>query len=357
MSTEIMAARSLVPFNAVSQRSILLPKMPTLQPDTKKYLKDRYTIRDFQIIHTLGTGSFGKVNLVQSVHDGRFYAIKLLEKAEVVKRKQVQHTNDELHILKNIKFPFLVELWGTFQDSSNLFMVMEYVEGGELFALLRRSQRFPSQVARFYASQVVLAIEYLHTKGIIYRDLKPENILLDKHGYIKIVDFGFSKEINDKTCTFCGTPEYIAPEVIASKPYNISVDWWSLGVLIFEMLTGYTPFFAETIMKTYRNILQREIQYPSFLEPLAIDLLQRLITRDVSLRLGNMITGARNVKAHPWFGNIVWEKLVSRSIQAPYQPILSFGHGDPSLFGVYPEKENSRCDPGPDIYAPLFPDF
>lgn len=236
-------------------------------------------------------------------------------------------------------------------------MVLEYVEGGELFELLRRSQRFPSQVARFYASQVVLAIEYLHTKGIIYRDLKPENILLDKYGYIKMVDFGFSKEVDDITWTSCGTPEYIAPELITSKPYNTSVDWWCLGVLIFEMLTGHTPFFAETIMKTYRNILQREIQYPSFLEPLAIDLLQRLITRDVSLRLGNTIAGARDVKAHPWFHGVVWEELISRSIQAPYQPTLSFGHGDSSLFGINPEKENTRCDPGPDIYAPLFPDF
>ena len=153
-------------------------------------------------------------------------------------------------------------------------MIMDYIEGGELFSLLRKSQRFPTPVAKFYAAEVFLAIEYLHSLDIIYRDLKPENILLDKNGHIKLTDFGFAKEVQDVTYTLCGTPDYIAPEVVATKPYNKSVDWWSFGILIFEMLTGYTPFYDPTPMKTYENILNGSITYPDYLPPDILDLLQ-----------------------------------------------------------------------------------
>jgi protein kinase A len=187
--------------------------------------KGKYTLTDFTIQRTLGTGSFGRVHLVQSKHNQRFYAVKVLKKAQVVKMKQVEHTNDERRMLQQVKHPFLITLWGTFQDSKNLYMVMDFVEGGELFSLLRKSQRFPNPVAKFYAAEVTLALDYLHSHNIIYRDLKPENLLLDRHGHLKITDFGFAKEVPDITWTLCGTPDYLAPEVVASKGYNKSVDW------------------------------------------------------------------------------------------------------------------------------------
>jgi hypothetical protein len=187
--------------------------------------KGKYSLTDFQIQRTLGTGSFGRVHLVQSKHNQRFYAVKVLKKAQVVKMKQVEHTNDERRMLQQVKHPFLITLWGTFQDSKNLYMVMDFVEGGELFSLLRKSQRFPNPVAKFYAAEVTLALDYLHSHNIIYRDLKPENLLLDRHGHLKITDFGFAKEVPDITWTLCGTPDYLAPEVVASKGYNKSVDW------------------------------------------------------------------------------------------------------------------------------------
>ena len=213
--------------------------------------KGKYSLTDFDIKRTLGTGSFGRVHLVQSKHNQRFYAVKVLKKAQVVKMKQVEHTNDERKMLQKVKHTFLVTLWGTFQDSKNLYMVMDFVEGGELFSLLRKSQvsqldyfeyyhqsytlteylysrnekRFPNPVAKFYAAEVTLALDYLHLQGIIYRDLKPENLLLDRHGHLKITDFGFAKEVPDITWTLCGTPDYLAPEVVASKGYNKSVDW------------------------------------------------------------------------------------------------------------------------------------
>jgi protein kinase A len=150
----------------------------------------------------------------------------VLKKQQVVKMKQVEHTNDERAMLQAVKHPFLVNLWGTFQDSKNLYMVMDFIEGGELFSLLRKSQRFPNPVAKFYAAEVALAINYLHSLDIIYRDLKPENLLLDRHGHVKITDFGFAKKVPDITWTLCGTPDYLAPEVVASKGYNKSVDWY-----------------------------------------------------------------------------------------------------------------------------------
>lgn len=222
----------------------------TAQPAVRT-TKGKYTLTDFTIQRTLGTGSFGRVHLVQSKHNQRFYAVKVLKKQQVFKMKQVEHTNDERKMLQRVKHPFLITLWGTFQDSKNLYMVMDFVEGGELFSLLRKSQvsdvdfsyysqfytfeeymnsleekRFPNPVAKFYAAEVTLALDYLHSMHIIYRDLKPENLLLDRHGHLKITDFGFAKEVPDITWTLCGTPDYLAPEVVASKGYNKSVDWW-----------------------------------------------------------------------------------------------------------------------------------
>ncbi|KAH0084099.1 Pkinase-domain-containing protein, partial [Aureobasidium melanogenum] len=225
--------------------------------------KGKYTLQDFTINRTLGTGSFGRVHLVQSKHNQRFYAVKVLKKQQVVKMKQVEHTNDERRMLQKVKHPFLITLWGTFQDSKNLYMVMDFIEGGELFSLLRKSQRFPNPVAKFYAAEVTLALDYLHSMDIIYRDLKPENLLLDRHGHLKITDFGFAKEVPDITWTLCGTPDYLAPEVVSSKGYNKSVDWWSLGILIFEMLCGFTPFWdSGSPLKIYENILRGRVKYP-----------------------------------------------------------------------------------------------
>ncbi|KAJ3246968.1 camp-dependent protein kinase catalytic subunit, partial [Borealophlyctis nickersoniae] len=168
-------------------------------------------------MHTLGTGSFGRVHLVRLKSTGRHYAMKVLRKSEIVKLKQVEHTINEKKILEQLDFPFLVGMLGTFQDAHNLYLVLEYVQGGELFSYLRKSGRFPNHVARFYAAEVVMAFEYLHARDIIYRDLKPENLLLDHMGHIKITDFGFAKSVPDVTWTLCGTPDYLAPEIIQSK--------------------------------------------------------------------------------------------------------------------------------------------
>ncbi|KAF2015540.1 Pkinase-domain-containing protein [Aaosphaeria arxii CBS 175.79] len=322
------------------------------QPQTQvRVTKGKYTLGDFQIQRTLGTGSFGRVHLVQSKHNQRFYAVKVLKKAQVVKMKQVEHTNDERRMLQQVKHPFLITLWGTFQDSKNLYMVMDFVEGGELFSLLRKSQRFPNPVAKFYAAEVTLALDYLHAQNIIYRDLKPENLLLDRHGHLKITDFGFAKEVPDITWTLCGTPDYLAPEVVASKGYNKSVDWWSLGILIFEMLCGFTPFWdGGSPMKIYENILKGRVKYPPYIHPDAQDLLQKLITPDLTKRLGNLHAGSKDVMNHPWFAEVTWERLQKKDIDAPYVPPVRAGVGDASQFDKYPEETEAYGQTGDDPY-------
>nr|AGI78467.1 protein kinase A catalytic subunit [Exserohilum turcicum] len=338
--------------------------------------KGKYSLTDFTIQRTLGTGSFGRVHLVQSKHNQRFYAVKVLKKAQVVKMKQVEHTNDERRMLQQVKHPFLITLWGTFQDSKNLYMVMDFVEGGELFSLLRKSQRFPNPVAKFYAAEVTLALDYLHSHNIIYRDLKPENLLLDRHGHLKITDFGFAKEVPDITWTLCGTPDYLAPEVVASKGYNKSVDWWSLGILIFEMLCGFTPFWdGGSPMKIYENILKSRVKYPPYIHPDAHDLLQKLITPDLTKRLGNLHGGSKDVMNHPWFAEVTWDRLQKKDIDAPYVPPVRAGVGDASQFDKYPEETEAYGQAGddpcvqsppytvdhiltcPNSHGHLFPDF
>lgn len=361
---QIMKEQRLKEVNDIAKKQELNDKLVSLKNETVinpliygNVTSGKYHFSDFQILRTLGTGSFGRVHLVRSNHNGRFYTLKILSKRTIVKYKQVEHTNDERKILSVLAHPFIVKMWGTFQDAKHLFIVMDFVEGGELFSLLKRSKRFPSPVAKFYAAEIILVLEYLHSNDIIYRDLKPENILLDRNGHIKVVDFGFAKYVPDVTYTLCGTPDYIAPEVINTKAYNKSVDWWSLGILIYEMLAGVTPFTASNPVKTYENILSAPLTFPNFFEENVINLLNGLINRDLSNRLGNLKGGTQDVKNHPWFSEVIWEKILHRKIETPYEPPIKSGQGDTSQFDKYPEDLITLNDYDDDIYGGIFKDF
>ncbi|KAJ3773356.1 kinase-like domain-containing protein [Lentinula raphanica] len=329
--------------------------------------KGNYRLEDFIIQRTLGTGSFGRVHLVRSKHNLRFYAIKVLRKDKVVRMKQIEHTNNEQYILADISHPFIINLWGTFQDATNLYMVMDFVPGGELFTLLRRSNRFPEPVAKFYAAEVALALHHLHTLHIVYRDLKPENILLNSDGHIKVADFGFAKACSSVTWTLCGTPDYLAPEIISQQRYNKSVDWYALGVLIFEMLTGLPPYHQAqgnpAILYEKITAGPAHIRWPSANNEefplLAKDLIVKLMDTDPSKRYGNMQHGAGDVFAHPWFREVDWQKLCSREIVAPYLPKIA-GDGDASAFDNYDEDFEATASYGQqanDPYGHYFPDF
>ncbi|KAJ3119775.1 camp-dependent protein kinase catalytic subunit [Nowakowskiella sp. JEL0407] len=318
--------------------------------------KHKLSLVDFHISRTLGTGSFGRVHLVQYKATGKYYAMKVLRKSEIVKMRQVEHTINERAILDQLEFPYLVHLLATFQDCSNLYFVLEYVQGGELFSYLRRCGRFPNHVAKFYAAEVILAFEYLHSKDIIYRDLKPENLLIDVQGHIKITDFGFAKYVPDVTWTLCGTPDYLAPEIIQSKGYGRAVDWWALGVLIYEMIAGHPPFYEEDHFKLYEKILACKPKFPAHFDPAAKDLVKRLLTADLTKRYGNLRGGVNDIKKHKWFTGIEWEKFKRVQVPAPYIPPIK-GDGDTSNFDAYPEDHEPYGIVCPDPHRDKFKDF
>ncbi|KAI1298188.1 hypothetical protein EDD11_006870 [Mortierella claussenii] len=318
--------------------------------------RPQYGLSDFQLLETLGTGTFGRVYLTRSQHDQQFYAMKVLKKSEVVRLKQVEHINSEKQILAQVHFPFIVDLHTTFQDDRNLYMLLEYVIGGELFSHLRRAGRFSNDMTRFYAAEIVLAIEYLHARDIIYRDLKPENLLLDLNGHIKITDFGFAKRVQDRTWTLCGTPEYLAPEIIQSKGHGKPVDWWALGILIFEMLAGYPPFFDDNPFGIYEKILAGRIYFPAHIDSTAKDLIKKLLTADRTKRLGNLKGGSEDIKNHKWFRGVDWNGLRERRVEAPIVP-PHLHPGDTSNFENYPEAIDEDAGQQGDPYRSLFLNF
>ncbi|TPX65756.1 hypothetical protein SpCBS45565_g04935 [Spizellomyces sp. 'palustris'] len=316
-----------------------------------------YNLSDFALLKTLGTGTFGRVYLARYKNTNQYYAVKVLKKVEVVRLKQVEHINSEKQILAQIKFPFIVNMLCTFQDETNLYMLLEYVVGGELFSHLRKAGKFSNDMTRFYAAEIVLAIEYLHSLNIIYRDLKPENLLLDDRGHIKITDFGFAKKVEDRTWTLCGTPEYLAPEIIHSKGHGKAVDWWALGILIFEMLAGYPPFFDDNPFGIYEKILAGRIVFPAHFDANAKDLIKRLLTADRTKRLGNLKDGSEDIKRHKWFRGVDWQALLNRAVQAPIVPVISHP-GDTRNFESYPElMEEDQKLQGVDPFRNLFKDF
>jgi len=292
----------------------------------------------FKLKATLGTGTFGRVKLVQDKETKRHHALKILKKSEVIRLKQVEHVKNEKHILMQMHHPFLVNMLGCFQNDRNIYMVLEYVPGGELFSLLRRENKFANDVAVFYAGQIVLAFEYMHSMNIVYRDLKPENLLIGADGYLKITDFGFAKFVEDRTWTLCGTPEYLAPEIIQSRGHNKSVDWWALGILIYEMLAGYPPFYDETPFGIYQKILKGNIEFSRSISKEGRDLIRRLLTADRTKRYGSLKNGVADIKTHEWFRSLDWDALYQKKLKAPFIPRVK-SDSDTSNFDEYPESD------------------
>ena len=282
------------------------------------------TLQSFSVIRILGKGASGKVLLVKKADSNqtnyRLYAMKIIKKSEVVKYDLGDHIKLERDILQKNRNRFLVKLKYAFQTPSNIYLVMEYMCGGDLHQLLKKYRNFPEGLAQFYAAEILLALEYLHEKmNVIYRDLKPENILLDGQGHLKLSDFGLSKKTVEKAKahTFAGTPEYIAPEILLSVGHSYSVDFWSLGVVIFEMLAGKPPFtsYDGNFTTIVKHILENKPFYPIYFSGEATDLVSKLLKSHPKERLG--CNGINDIKAHPFFSKINWELLSSGKMNPP----------------------------------------
>jgi serine/threonine protein kinase len=230
-----------------------------------KLSKSKVSKNDFELMTVIGRGSFGKVMQVRKKGTNEIFAMKVMRKDAIIQKNQVTHTKDEKSILQKIIHPFIVRLHYAFQTPDKLYMILDYVNGGELFYHLKKEGKFDVERVRFYSAEIASAIGHLHSLGIVYRDLKPENILLDRIGHICITDFGLSKEISldskDGTKTFCGTPEYLAPEVLRGLGHGHAVDWWSLGTLIYEMLTGLPPFYNKNINYMYQKNINWRVNF------------------------------------------------------------------------------------------------
>lgn len=323
----------------------LLDKLPSIGPlaiedynaflvrskiDFLNLYKDKsvsdFKITDFLMIKKLGAGSFGKVILAQFRREDTLYAIKVIDKRAVIKGNHFQYVHNEKRVLQSLNFPFVVYLKYFFVDFNFLYFVMPYIPGGDFYDYLQEHKPLSESFARFYMSQLVLALEYLHVLELIHRDVKPENIMLDAFGYIKLADFGQCTKCSSygKAWTHTGTPEYMAPEIIKGLGYDFGVDWWALGVTLYEMCAGRRPFKSASSNKLYQAILQMKFEMPDMFSKTLQSLVRLLMAAKPEKRLGfsEKHRGANNVKQHPWFKHTEWLKVLNRTLPAPFVPTL-----------------------------------
>ena len=277
----------------------------------------KLSLDQFAIMRVIGAGSFAKVALANFLPTNEPMVLKTLQKSETIECGQVERVHAEKSILRLLESPFIVGYRGSFQDSTNLYLALEYVPGGELFKVMLDHDRLTTDQVRFYAAEIAFALCDLHAINCVYRDLKPENVVVTRTGHINLADFGCAKIINfySRTYTLCGTPAYLAPEMVDRKGHSVASDWWQLGVLIYEMMAAYPPFVDQSPYHLYEKILLSNVDYPKFFDMQAISFINSLLNKDPRARLN-----AKTVKSHPFFAGIDWEQVRNRHLVPPFLP-------------------------------------
>ncbi len=318
-----------------------------------------YGFDELQVMRTVGTGTFGRVKIVQIGKTKSVFALKCMNKSEIVASHQERNIMNEKNLLfECASCPFILKLMQTYNHPNQIFMLMEFIQGGELWSYIYEKTDcisrnsvggFELPIVKFYSANVILAFKYMHSKGIGYRDLKPENLLLDEHGYIKVIDFGFAKKFPyvkndqklDKTYTLCGTPEYLAPEIVMSKGYDKSVDYWALGCFIYELYLARTPFQADYTTKIFQNIVSSEktLSFPAKMDPQHVALVKKLLSVNPAFRLGNLSGGVDDIIRDPFFSTVDWQAINRKEVKSPFVPVIN-NASDSSNFDQY-EEDNS----------------
>ena len=307
-------------------QQLLIDKNNTQNNEDKSELSTiKLSYLDFDPLYLIGTGSLGKVILVLYKKNKNIYAMKELSKSKIKINKQEEHSKSERDLMIELTSPFIVNIKFAFQDETKLYIVSEFLQGGDMFYHMHHSTiNFTESTVKFYIIELILAIEFLHENNVIYRDLKPENILMNSEGHIKISDFGLSKKLEnqkDKAYTLCGTLQYLAPEILKNKGYDKSVDWWSLGCIYYEMLTGNLPFKTNG-NKINLDVFEEKIDFDENMNPLLINLISQLLNVNPKKRLGYGAQDAKKIKEHQYFNDVDWNKYLNKEIEPPFVPKL-----------------------------------
>jgi serine/threonine protein kinase len=299
-------------------------------------------INDYELGETIKALNLGKMKIARNKQTKELILIKVLKKSKILESKQTTHIFNEINLFPALSHQAIPKFIGANHDEKYIYIATEFVPGGDLYNLLRKEKTFSLERTRFYAGQIVFFLDYLHNKNIVFRNLKLENLLIDKNGYLKIVDFILAKEVKDRTYTMCGTASYLAPEIILNKGYGLSVDWWALGILIYEMIGGVDPFSDEDVMKTYENILERKLVFSSDFDDGSKSLIKHLLEPDLSKRYGNLKNGVDDIKSHRFFKELNWNKLLKQEIKADYIPEIK-SDNELSNYTVLPD-ENDKVE-------------
>ena len=296
------------------------------------------SLENLQTLGLLGRGGYGLVKLVLDNKTNKTWALKEVRKDKIVETQQTKHINDERKIMLMFDSPFLVNLGRTYQDKHKIYFLIDPCLGGDLFTILRKAHSFKEVAAKFYSACVIEGFAHMHSMNICYRDLKPENLVLDSRGYCKITDFGFCKIVENKTFTLCGTPDYLAPEIIMGRGHNIGVDYWTLGILLYEMLASMPPFYDREPTNIYRKIIRSQVSFPGYFSSEAKDLIKKLLKKRPTERLGLVNGGINNIRNHPWFKGFDWKNLQTQTMTPPYKPKVK-SQTDTSNFKCKSTKE------------------